>query len=271
MRALVLTINGMPINYRKAVLPMNKWIALCSFIIVMTISSNSLAGGSGTLTVTFKYKDNSGFEQPLPSAYVYLHDASKKPPLEKFFVNTPYIFGPSSPSGWISASVPEGSYYIRITKRDPLSGNTNKLGPPEPTDYTWSQTTPITISANVTTNLGIIYADFLPITVTGAITNSSGVPVAGLYVRAQTEPCYTDGYNNNVNKCGPVKFLALQRTGADGRFTIKLRDPGTYYIYESSCLSDTGQQYTGNPCMGEYGGTMTVNSGETKTLNITYY
>jgi hypothetical protein len=271
----VLAINGiwgMPINYRKAVTPMNKWIALCSFIIGMTISSNSLAG-SGTLTVTFKYKDNNGVEQPLSSAYIYLHDASKKPPLEKYFVNTPYIFGPSYSNGWISASVPEGSYYIRITKRDPLSGNTNRLGPPEPTDYTWSQTTPITISANVTTDLGTKYADSLPITVTGAITNYySGVPVAGLYVRAQTEPCYTDGYNNNINHCGPVKFLALQRTDAGGRFTIKLRYPGTYYIYDSSCLQDSGEPYAGNPCMGYYGGTVTVNSGETKTLNIvTYY
>jgi hypothetical protein len=261
----------MPVNYRKAVTPMNKWIAFCSFIMVMTISSNGLAG-SGTLTATFKYKDSSGFEQPLAGAYVYFQDASKKPPLEKYFVNALYILGRSSTDGVISVSVPEGSYYIRITKRDPLSGNTNKLGPPEPTDYTWSQTTPVTISANATTNLGIIYAGSLPITVTGAITNSSGAPVAGRYVRAQTEPCYTDGYNSNVNNCGPVKFIALQRTGSDGRFTIKLRDPGTYYIYQTDCLlgHTTVYQYpySGNPCMGSYSGTVTVNSGETKTLDI---
>ena len=262
----------MLINLQEGGDTMNKWIALCSFVIVMTISSNSLAGGSGTLTVTFKYKDNSGFEQPLSGAYIYLHEASKKPPLEKYFVNTPYIYGISSPTGFIGVIVPEGRYYIRITKRDPLSGNTNKLGPPEPTDYTWSQTTPITISANVTTNLGVIYADPLPITVTGVITSYfSGVPVAGRYVRAQTVPCYDDGYNDNVNQCGPVKFLALQRTGADGRFTIKLRDPGTYYIYQTNCLSNYGVEYTGNPCMGWYGGTVTVNSGETKTLNIVTY
>jgi len=248
---------------------MNKWIALCSFIIVMTISSNSLAG-SGSLTVTFKYRDSGGFEQPLESAYVYLHDASKKLLLEKYFVNTPYIYGPSSPSGLIGAySVPEGSYYIRITKRNPQSGNTNKLGPPEPTDYTWSQTTPITITANATTNLGIKYADPLPITITGVITNYySGAPVAGRYVKAQPVPCYTDGYNNNVNQCGPVKFLSLQRTGADGRYTIKLRDPGTYYIYQTNCLSDYWELYVGNPCSGWYGDAVTVNSGETKILNI---
>ena len=250
---------------------MNKWIALCSFIIVMTISSNSLAG-SGTLTVTFKYKDTNGVEQPLSGAYVYLHDASKKPPADKYYVSTPYIFGPSFSNGSISASVPEGSYFIRITKRDPQSGNQNRLGPPEPTDYTWTAFAPITISANVTTNLGIKYADALPITVTGAITNYySGVPVSGRYVRAQTEPCYDDGYNNNVNHCGPVKFLALQRTGSDGRFTIKLRDPGTYYIYETSCLNDSGETYFGNPCIGTYSGTVTVTSGETKTLNIVTY
>jgi len=249
---------------------MNKWIALCSFIIVMTISSNSLAG-SGTLTVTFKYKDSGGFEQPLSGAYVYLQDGSKKPPLEKYFVNSPYqnghIYGPSSPTGLISVSVPEGSYYIRITKRDPQSGNTNKLGPPEPTDYTWNQATPITITASATTNLGIKYAASLPITITGVITNYySGAPVAGRYVKAQPEPCYTDGYD--VNRCGPVKFLSLERTGGDGRYTIKLRDPGTYYIYQTNCLYEHGQEYIGNPCSGWYGGTVTVNLGETKTLNI---
>jgi hypothetical protein len=251
---------------------MKIWIAFCSIIMVMALSSNSVAG-SGTLTVTFKYKDSNGVEQPLSGAYVYLHDAAIKPPVEKYFVNTPYIFGPSSPSGVISAyTVPEGSYYIRINKRNPQSGNTNKLGPPEPTDYTWNQIAPITISANATTNLGTKYADALPITLTGTITNySSGVPVAGRYVRAQTEPCYADGYSNNINHCGPVKFLAFQRTGADGRYTIKLRDPGTYYIYHTNCLRDWGQEYVGNPCMGDYSGSVTVNSGETRAFNIVTY
>jgi len=255
---------------------MKKWIALCSFIMI-AISSNSMAGGSGTLTGTLNYKDTNGVDQPLSGAYIYLHDASKKPPMEKYFVNTPYIYGPSFSNGSISASVPEGTYYIRITKRNPRSGNTNVLGPPEPMDYTWSQTTPITISPNATTDIGTQYADFftLPITVTGTIKNLyTGAPVAGLYVRAQTEQCTMDGQNNNVNFCGPVKFLALQRTGADGRFTIELRDPGTYYIYESKCLSNSGQgswYYTGNPCMGNQGGVVTVNPGETKIVNMVVY
>jgi hypothetical protein len=249
---------------------MNKWIAFFLFIVAMAISSDCLAG-MGTLTVTFKYKDNNGIEQPLSGAYVYLQDASRNAPMETFFVNARYILGPSTLSGVITRSVPEGSYYIRITKRNPQSGNTNKLGPPETMDYTWSQTIPIAISANATTNLGTKYAGFFSssITITGTITYYiNGVPLAGRYVRAQTEPCYTDGYNDNVNRCGPYKFPAQQRTDANGQFTIKLRDPGTYYIYHSTCLSDVGYEYTGNPCMGSYGGTVTVNSGETQTLNI---
>ncbi len=249
---------------------MNKWISFCLFIVAMAISSDGWAG-MGTLTVTFKYKDNNGVEQPLSGAYVYLQDASRNAPMETFFVNARYILGPSFSSGVITGSVPEGSYYIRITKRNPQSGNTNKLGPPETMDYTWNQTIPITINANATTDLGTKYAGFFSssITITGTVTNySSGAPVAGRYVRAQTEPCYTDGYHGNVNRCGPFKFPAQQRTDENGRFTIKLRDPGTYYIYQSSCLSDTGNEYTGNPCMGWAGGTVTVNSGETQTLNI---
>jgi len=41
---------------------------------VMTMFSNSLAGGSGTLTVTCKYFDDSSVEQPLSVAYVYLRE-----------------------------------------------------------------------------------------------------------------------------------------------------------------------------------------------------
>jgi hypothetical protein len=37
---------------------------------------------AGTLTVTAKYINSSGVEQPLQYAYVYLHNASQKPPLE---------------------------------------------------------------------------------------------------------------------------------------------------------------------------------------------
>lgn len=249
---------------------MNKWIALCSFIIVMTISSNSLAGGSGTLTVTCKYFDDNRVEQPLSGAYVYLHDESRKPHVDRVFNKPSYILGPSDLSGRITVSVPEGSYYIRITKRNPKNENTNTLGPPEPMDYTWSQTNTITIHANVTTDLGITYAGFFtsPISVTGTVTRTTGDTAAGLYVRAQTEPCYTNGDNGKVNQCSPGKFIVWKRTDANGQYALALRDPGTYYIYVSTCLGQGGSMSSVSPCLGDYGGMVAVNLGETKILNI---
>jgi len=253
---------------------MNKWIALCSFIIVMTISSNSLAG-SGTLTVTGKYFDDNRVEQPLSGAYVYLHDGSRKPHADRVFNKPSYILGPSDSSGRITVSVPEGIYYIRITKRNPQNENTNTLGPPEPMDYTWSQTNTITIHANATTDLGIAYAGFFtaPISVTGTVTRTTGDTAADLYVRAQTEPCYTNGENGNVNQCGPGKFMVWKRTDAKGQYALALRDPGTYYIYVSTCLGGQGGSMSSvSPCLGDYGGKVAVNLGETKILNIvTYY
>ncbi len=244
---------------------MKNRILVYSLIMIMALFV-SFADAAGYLTATVKYKDSNGVDQPLAGAYVYLHDASTMPPMEQYFMNATVIAGPSNASGAIYVSVPEGTYNVRITKRNPQSGNTNKLGPPEIMDYTWNQINTITISTNQTTALGTIYAQyFAPITVSGTVTRS-GAPLVGEYVRLQTEPCYTDGYNYNVNRCGPVKIT--QRTDANGQYTIKLRNPGTYYVYMTPCLSTTGQQYTGNPCMGNYMGSLTVQGGQKSTFNI---
>ncbi len=245
---------------------MNNRTLVYSLIMIMALFV-SFADAAGNLTATVKYKDSNGVDQPLTGAYVYLQDASDLPPMEQYFINATVIAGPSNASGSINVSVPEGTYNVRITKRNPQSGNTNRLGPPEIMDSTWNQINTIRISTNQTTALGTIYADYYaPIKVSGTVTRS-GAPMVGQYVRLQTEPCYTDGYNYNVNQCGPVKIT--QRTNTNGQYTIKLRNSGTYYVYLSSCLSDHGQQYTGNPCVGSYVGSLTVQRGEQSTFNIT--
>ena len=44
------------------------------------------------------------------------------------------------------------------------------------------------------------------------------------------------------------KDLALQPTDVNGKYTLVLRDPGTYYIYTSPCLTVDHDDYTGNRC-----------------------
>jgi hypothetical protein len=174
--------------------------------------------------------------------------------MEKFFSKADQILWGSLGTGSYSTSVPEGTYYIRINQRMTLpKTSAGSLGPPQAGDLTWMQTAPVTIVAGQTLNLGTLYAipfGPAPITITGTVKNQNGAPLAGRYVRAQTAPCLDDGSPgvNNVNQCGPVKDLALQPTDVNGKYTLVLRDPGTYYIYTSPCLTVDHDDYTGNRC-----------------------
>ena len=239
--------------------------------------SGMAEAANGTVRVTFKYKDNNGIEQVLPSAYLYLRLGTEEPPLQKYFKNADYIFGPSDSLGRINASVPGGTYYIRLTRRQPLSGTARPLGPPEAGDYTWTDYKQITVVANTVIDLGTKYA--VPytdaITITGVIKDrTTGAPLAGRFVRAQTEPCIEADYSSwdsaewiDSNRCGPEIFLAQQTTDTQGKYTILLREPGTYYIVTSKTLGDRHQEYSGNrSTTGWTMGPITVNSGDTIVL-----
>jgi len=251
---------------------MKKWGTLFSLFVLIAVIAAGVAEGAGTLKLTFKYKNSAGVEQPLSYAYVYLRNAANEPPMEKFFSPADYISPPSGANGQFTLTVPEGNYYVRVTRRNPLAAR--PLGPPETGDYMWNQTKPITISANATTDLGTKYAWIFgsaPIAISGTVKTPSGVPLANRYVRLQTEQCIEGGPDNDPNYCGPEKHVAVQRTDASGNYTLFLRNPGTFYIYESPCLGDQHREYEGNPCEGVYGGSVTVIMGDNKTVNIVGY
>jgi hypothetical protein len=256
-----------------------QWAALIPLCATLTMFSvGSAEAATGTITFTLNYKDPiTNVVTPVGRAFTYLHDATKPPPMEKFFSKADCIlWGPIGNGSYSITGVPEGKWYIRITQRaDPAKQTFSWAhGPPQSGDLTWMQPAPITITAGQTLNLGTLYsAPFapVPITITGTVKNYSGAPLAGRYVRAQTEPC--DGYND----CGPVKLLALQTTDANGNFTLQLRDPGTYYIYTASTLNYDGPGCNGY-CAPSILGTgyvvngqlqpVTVHRGDNKTINI---
>ena len=252
---------------------LRRMLAVTLFVTALVMAFSGMAeAANGTVKVTLKYKNGSGVEQPLVSAYLYLRNAAESPPLEQYLKKADYIYGPSDASGRINASVPEGSYFIRITKRA-VAGGSGPLGPPKAGDYTWTDYQQVTVTAGSITDLGTKYAASFsePITISGIIVNSTtGAPLAGRYVRAQTEPCVTADYSSqneaewrDSNRCGPVKYMAQRRTDAQGRYTLLLRDPGTYYIVESLTLGDNHQQYTGNPgSTGWAVGPITVSAGD---------
>lgn len=250
-----------------------------SLLTAVLLFYSGLALANGTIRVTFKYKDESGAEQPLTYAYLYLRDSTNPPPVEKYYKNADYIFGPSDYLGRISASVPEGTYFVRLTRRKVLQGATRPLGPPEAGDYTWIDYKQITVTTGSVIDLGTKYAFFFGeplIKITGVIKDRySGAPLAGRYVRAQTEPCIEADYSSenpnewvDSNNCGPVKYLALQKTDAQGRYTLLMNVPGTYYIVESRTLGDHSQQYAGNrSSTGWSMGPVTVNVGDDIVLS----
>ena len=226
---------------------MKKWPVFFIVFILAAVLFAGIAGANGTLTATVYYNS-----QPLQYAYVYLH---VYPPLgatikETYFRNAQHILGPTNSSGYISASVPEGTYKVRITRRAPLTTVptlAQAYGPPKPGDYTWKeQGGAITIATNSTVNLGAINtAPFsstpapAPITISGKATTCSGTPWAGVYIMATTQYCtpsITDcgGYGcwtGLYNACPGQKFPAQQLTDSNGNYTIELANPGTYYIY----------------------------------------
>ncbi len=266
---------------------MKQWLTHVSFCLLAVALFVGSAEAAGSLTVTFKDKNGS----PLAYAYVYLRSAVNEPPMEKYFSPADLVSAPSPSSGVITVSnIPEGDYYVRITRRNPLSSRW--IGPPEIGDYTWNQAKPITIRTNQITNLGTKVAwtfGSTPVSISGKVTQSgSGNPLVGRYVRLQIGECIEGDYTgydggwgepwtdpNYCNGRSAGKKLAYQRTDANGNYAIFLRDPGPpgtqYYLYESICLGDQHQDYTGNPCIGYGTGPFTINAGEQKIVNFQGY
>jgi hypothetical protein len=252
----------------------------CFFFITACVFALFLAMGTaeasnGTLALTFKYKDAGGSEMPLANAYIYLRSGASVPPMEKHYSRPDLIFGPTNSAGFISINVPAKSYFIRVTRRnDP---NQSPYGPPVPGDYSWTPILPITINPGAVTNLGTQYAGLFinqEIIISGIIYDRFGLPMPGRYVRAQTTPCIIGGEHNEPNYCGPVKLAARQRTDADGRYTLRIREPGVYYIITSRGLGDNGRYYLsgwgGNPNTTGHGiGPLNIKAGDRITRDIT--
>ncbi len=262
---------------------MKKWGTLLCLFVLMTVITVGISEGAGTLRLTFKYKNSAGVETPLDNAYVYLRARASGAPVEKFFSPASLILGPTDISGRLIANgVPEGDYYIRVTRRSTIGTTQRPLGPPENGDYTWNQAKLITISTNTVTDLGTKYAWFFgsaPITISGTVKNWSGTPLAGRLVRLQDGPCIEGNYagtdesqwvyQNYCSGGSANKKMAALRTDANGNYTIFLREPGTFWIYETTCLGCTGSEYTGNPYIRYGTGPVTVNMGDHITVNIT--
>ncbi|MDA8327046.1 MAG: carboxypeptidase-like regulatory domain-containing protein [Nitrospiraceae bacterium] len=221
---------------------MKKIFVALSVLALGVVLFAGMAMANGTLTATLLYKDSGGVIHPLDHAYVYLQSGAQLSPRERYFKSAQYIFGPTDSTGYISASVPEGTYHVRITRRAPLTTTPTQAqayGPPKAGDYTWEYGGPaaatITVTTGSVTNLGPIYAAIFgqQTTISGTVI-ISGNPMKGAFVVAMTAPCYKSigSYSwSGTYACKGVNSPAQALTDSNGNYTIKFRNPGTYYVY----------------------------------------
>ena len=232
---------------------MGKLFVISAVFMFALLLSTGAAMANGTITATILYNG-----QPLQGAYLYLNHSAT---WEMYF-QSGSIYGPSNSNGIISASVPEGTYYVRITKRGTSSPWSTYLGPPNAGDYDWVETDPptITLTTSGTVNLGTVntalYAQHS--TISGAITFPGMKPAADVFVKATTVQC------TQSNQCGPNVYPAW--TDSNGNYTITV-PPGTYYVYATKNAGPL--TYSEVPGGAPYNGPVTVTSGQNLTgINI---
>src|SRR6266567_1723043 len=79
--------------FREITMKTRQRAALVLFLVMMAICQAGPAmAANGALKFSFKYKDPiTGVSQNLSSGFTYLHNASKSPPMEKFFTKADQI------------------------------------------------------------------------------------------------------------------------------------------------------------------------------------
>ena len=220
---------------------MKKWLVVFIGFAFAAVLPAGSAGANGTLTATVLYNG-----QPVQNAYVYLQSASQLAPRQQYYESAAYILGPSDATGHISVSVPEGTWYVRITKRASFS---TSLGPPFPGDYSWYYAGTKTITTNSVVSLGnvpvTIYTQSVAVSISGTVKGASGKVLSGWAVKASTAPCESGNwaYAHSFNECGSVKYPAF--TDSNGNYTITIPNTGTYYVYASPNLNFANTNYPG--------------------------
>ena len=234
--------------------------------VLLFLAGPKRAVANGTLTATFVY-NVGGTNQPLAGAYAYLHVYPQGAPImEKYFRPADVINGPTDTNGNLSISVPAGQYRVMLMARAPLTngvGVSRQYGPPRYGDYVGVDAdNVVTITDGATTDLGTVDAQEFtaPITITGfanacAWTENTatgyyycapGAALSNYFVFASPSPCQWVVHNKgHYSYICPnnVKYPAVAPTDSNGKYTVYLQNPGTYYLYVSQNPGQTGNRY----------------------------
>ncbi|MDA8171443.1 MAG: hypothetical protein M0Z48_06400 [Nitrospiraceae bacterium] len=218
---------------------MRKWFSIIIALMFALVFSAGAAMANGTITATVLHNG-----QPLQYACIYLQSNNQLPPMEQYYRNAVYTSAASNVNGYVSISVPAGTYYVRIIRR---VTSVSWQSPPFSGDYTWFYPGSITVTTNGVVNLGTVNTTVYgqDVTISGTVKGASGKVLAGWAVKATTAPCESGNwsYAHSFNECGPARYPAF--TDASGNYTITLKNTGTYYVYASPNLNFSNTSYPG--------------------------
>lgn len=197
------------------------------FVVVCFSAAMSVAQaeefGAGTLSGKIQTEDG----QALSAARVNLFDVTRGPSpfLNAYWRMYDYLAS-TGEDGSFSLQLPEGTYYLMITK-----GRT--VGPPEEGDLIHPpldgrEPRQYVVKAGETTDIGVIseivpfkksWAAKGPTGIQGVVMDKNGTPVEGKLVLASSFA--------SVEK---QVFMSDRRTGRDGTFVLRVAEGGQYYV-----------------------------------------
>lgn len=179
---------------------------------------------------------------------VLLYDQASGPaPSPRNYWRVPDLISFTESDGRFALTVPAGTYYLMAAQKNP----DNEVGPPQGKEHiylhgdaNWNPL-PITVSAGSRVDLGTRTASLWTpemvrrsgeiTAVSGIVVDQEGKPVAKAAVFGYLSPGAT----------GRPTFVS-DRTGADGKYLLRVADGGTYFLKVRSVFGG------GTPQQGEF-------------------
>jgi hypothetical protein len=182
---------------------------------------------------------------PMVNGMVLLFSKSMGPPPSKDkYWRVPDLISPTGVDGKFSLDVPEGTYYLQVTQKNPES----ETGPPKDSELFYfhadaeGNPRPLIITPGTRLNLGVLTGAYLftpdmiqrdkGITaVEGVVSDMEGKPVERALVFAHLSRAAT----------GRPVFVS-DRTDKNGRYLLRLHDGGSFYLKVRSVIGGGAPQ-----------------------------
>ncbi len=200
------------------------------FFLIAAICASAQEVGKGKMVGRLLIEDG----RPMSGGAVFFfNDATGPPPSQEKYWRVPDVVAAIGDGGRFSVELPAGRYYMGAMKRNSQEKN---FGPPGEGDYFLKGQDPgnkpktYIVKRGETTDIGTI-AEGKPFkrtvvkysggitAIKGVVRDAEGKPVEGVAVF---------GYKKSITREKPL--FASDRTGADGKYTLRVSEGGKYYL-----------------------------------------